>query len=63
MMWNLPQGSDYVTDKPCKHPADDCGIDYYRLVLFERTGIYALLGMCGEIRTCSQRWATKEATS
>ncbi len=63
-MWNLPVNASYVNQRTYPHPVDrqDVGRWYWRLVRFT-SGRYAMLGMAGEVRTCSQAWARSEAAA
>lgn len=58
-MWNLPNGAVFVGEDAHRHPNDDSGSGYYRLIRFTATGKYSLLGMAGEVRSCPQRWASE----
>ena len=60
-MWHLPQGAEYVGTETWAHPRDGVGSYYYRLIRWLAPERYALLGMCGEIRTCPQAWARERS--
>ena len=61
-MWILPQGAHYANDKTYNLSGKEefASGSYYRLVILA-SHLFAMVGMAGEIRYCSQFWASKQA--
>ncbi len=61
MAWPLPIGAEFVHEGTVGHPRDGHHGHYWRLARFGGTGVYVLVGMMGEVRSCPQGWARQQA--